>query len=205
MVKNIIFDFGGVLYNLDFNKTFAGFKAFGFSDFEQKFSQYNADSLFQNLETGKIASQEFYDSIKKMTSYNITNHQIKAAWNALLIGYRLPSLEYLTELQKKYNLFLLSNTNKIHYDYFSQQLKSETPYQSLESFFTKAYFSHQIGLRKPGVEVFEFVLADAKINANETLFIDDTQSNFTNAIPLGIKTHLLNAGELIENIAYGNF
>lgn len=206
MIKNLLFDFGGVLYNLDFKKTFSAFEALGFSGFEDNmFSQYTADPLFQSLETGKISPEAFYDHIKQIAPEPVTDEQIKNAWNAMLIDFRVPSLDFLVSLKKEYNLFLLSNTNQIHYDHFSAQLQRQTSYHSLNDFFTKAYYSHVIGLRKPDTEVFEFILQDAAIKAAETLFIDDSHTNFPNAEKLGMKIHLLTPGTLIENINYQQF
>lgn len=205
MIKNIIYDFGGVIYNIDFKKTFEAFEALGFSNFDDMFSQHHANALFQNLETGKITPQEFYKQIKNQAPQPITDEQIRDAWNALLLNYRLSSLQFLTELKERYNLYLLSNTNAIHYDHFSAQLRKETSYPSLESFFTKAYYSHGIGLRKPNTDAYEFVLNDAGIKAEETIFVDDTIGNLPNAEKLGIKTVLLQPGMLIENIDYDNY
>ncbi|GAB3419063.1 HAD family hydrolase [Niabella aquatica] len=206
MIKNLLFDFGGVLYNLDFKRTFSAFEAMGFSKFEDTmFSQYTADPLFQHLETGKISPEAFYGRIKQMAPQPVTNEQIRDAWNAMLINFRIPSLDFLVSLKEKYNLFLLSNTNQIHYDHFTRQLQQQTPYHSLNDFFTKAYYSHIIGLRKPDTEVFEFILQDAAIKAEETLFIDDSYTNFPNAEKLGMKIYLLEPGKLIENINYEQF
>lgn len=205
MIKNILFDFGGVLYNLDFKRTFDAFGKLGFGNFEEMFSQHKANPFFQDLETGKIGPADFYKQIEEMAPGPVTKEQIRDAWNALLLNFRISSLEYLLKLKQEYNLFLLSNTNAIHYDHFTAQLRAQTLFTSLEGFFTKAYYSHLIGLRKPTTEAFTFVLNDAGINAGETLFIDDTSENLPNAEKLGMKTCLLKPGTLIENIDYKNY
>ena len=205
MIKNILFDFGGVFYDLDFSKTSDAFKALGFSDFDNQFTQYQADTLFQQLETGAISPEVFFGKIQSLLPAPVTHEQIRDAWNALLLGYRQNSLAYLAELKKDYQLYLLSNTNQIHYDYFSAQLLEQTAYPSLESFFTKAYYSQEVGIRKPDIEVFEHILKDANIKAEETLFIDDSYTNFPNAEKLGMKIYLLKPGMLIEDIDYKSF
>lgn len=205
MIKNILFDFGGVFYDLDFSKTSSAFKSLGFDDFDNMFTQYQADALFQQLETGVISPEEFFTKVRALAPQPVTNEQIRDAWNALLLGYRQTSLDYLAELKKEYNLYLLSNTNQIHYDYFTHQLLEQTAHPSLDSFFTKAYYSQKLGLRKPDIEVFEHILKDAGINAEETLFIDDSYTNFPNAEKLGMKIHLLKPGALIERIDYKSF
>jgi len=205
MVKNVIFDFGGVLYNLDFGKTRSAFEALGFSDFDNMFSQFQANALFQHLETGSVSKELFYEQIKTIALRPVTNDQIRDAWNAMLLGYRQKSLDYLNTISPDFNLYLLSNTNQIHHDYFSSQFIPQSHQQSLDDYFSKAWYSHIIGLRKPNEDAFSFVLNDAGINASDTLFVDDTHSNLPPAAALGIKTYLLKPGELIENIDFSKF
>lgn len=205
MIRNIIFDFGGVLLNLDFKKSFDAFEALGFNNFDEMYTQHAADELFQSLETGKISPDAFYKKLNEVAPKPVTDQQLTTAWNAMLVDYRKESLDFLTSLKSKYNLYLLSNTNEIHYNAFSKMLSEKTSYKSLESFFVKAYYSHRVHLRKPDIEIFEFVLNDAGITAEETLFIDDSFSNFPNAEKLGIKTHLLLPEESIEFIDYNIF
>jgi putative hydrolase of the HAD superfamily len=205
MLKNIIFDFGGVIFTIDFLRTFKAFSDLGFEHPEQMFSQHSANELFQKLETGKISPENFYEEMKNISPNHITNEQLQNAWNAMLIGYREKSLDFLIELKQQYNLYLLSNTNEIHYDAFSKTLKETTRYNCLEDFFSKAWYSHKIHRRKPDIETFEFVLKDAGIIAEETLFIDDSFSNLPNAEKTGIKTHLLKPEERIENLDYSSY
>lgn len=205
MIKNIIFDFGGVIFNIDFKRTFEAFEKLGYKDFKEMYSQYQADPLFQDLETGKITDKEFYSRLSAMLPHPSSNEQLKNAWNALLISYRKESLDFLITLKNDYNLYLLSNTNAIHYDHFSKQLSEETNYHKPEDFFIKAWYSHKIHRRKPDIETYEFVLNDAGIKAAETLFIDDSHSNLPNAEKAGIKTHLLKPGEKIEDLDYNSF
>lgn len=205
MVKNIIFDFGGVLLNLDFKRSFQAFKDLGFSNVEGMFTQHSANDLFQKLEKGLITAENFYEDLKALAPKPVSDAQLQDAWNAMLVSYRKESLDFLTELRKGYNIYLLSNTNAIHYSCFSMMLQQETRYRSLEDFFIKAWYSHEIKRRKPDIETFEFVLKDAGIEAGETLFIDDSHSNLPNAAALGIKTHLLSANERIENLNYAGY
>ena len=202
MIKNIIFDFGGVLLNIDFKRTFDAFKKLGYKDFDELYSQHQADPLFQDLEKGLITEKEFYNQLSTILPFPSENEKLKNAWNAMLISYRKESLDFLIELKDRYSLYLLSNTNAIHYECFSKLLDEETQYKNLEDFFTNAWYSHKINRRKPDVETYEFVLQDAGINAEETLFIDDSYSNLPNAEKIGIKTHLLEGGQKIEQIDY---
>lgn len=197
--KNIIFDLGGVLLNLDFNKSIDAFELLGVMHFENMFTQFKADELFKQLETGMVDETAFYEAIQKRTAKTISTAEIDHAWNALILDFRLESLAFLEELAAGgYKLFLLSNTNSIHVKYFKQLFTNQTGKPSLDACFTRAWYSNEIGLRKPGAEIFEFALNDAGLLASETLFIDDTLANIETAQKLGFKTHHLLHSERIE-------
>jgi putative hydrolase of the HAD superfamily len=196
--KNIIFDLGGVLLNLDFQKTIDAFEKLGLKDFENMFSQFKADELFEKLETGRLTEAEFYAAVKKRTEQEITEAEIDHAWNALILDFRVESLALLEKLAADYRLYLLSNTNSIHLKYFKKLFTKQTGKPLLDKYFNKAWYSNEVGLRKPGAEIFEFALAAENLVAAETLFIDDTLINIETAQKLGFKTHHLLPTERIE-------
>lgn len=196
--KNIIFDLGGVLLNLDFQKTIDAFERLGLIDFENMFSQFKADELFEKLETGRLTEADFYAAVKSRTEKTITEAEIDHAWNALILDFRIESLALLEQLAAGYKLFLLSNTNSIHLKYFKNLFTNQTGKPLLDGYFSKAWYSNEVGLRKPGAEIFEFALKDAGLRADESLFIDDTLINIETARKLGFKTHHLLPTERIE-------
>ena len=200
VTKNIIFDLGGVLLDIDYQKSITAFKNLGIENFEDMFSQFQADELFEKLETGSLNDVDFYSAIKKRTKAAITDEEIINAWNAMILNFRTQSLDVLEELSGKYRLFLLSNTNSIHLNYFQQLFTKETGKPFLDKYFSKTWYSHKVGLRKPGRKIFEFVLQDENLKAGETLFIDDSINNIKGAEELGIKTRLLKINERIEDI-----
>ncbi len=201
-IKNLIFDLGGVLLNIDYNRTKHAFKELGYTDFGNMYSMLKGNNVFDNLETGHISEDEFYQYMTAAANGNITNRQVQDAWNAMLLDFRAESLQHLKKLRKDYRIFLLSNTNAIHKKAFDRTLNEQTGVAGLENYFDKAYFSQQVGLRKPDAGIFEFVLQDAGILAAESLFIDDLLPNIETAARLGFKTHLLLPEERIENLMY---
>ena len=198
--KNIIFDLGGVLLNLNYQKTIDAFKNLGIKNFEEMFSQFKADELFEKLETGHITEDDFYTTVKNRTNVIISNTDIKDAWNAMLLDFRAESLAFLESLSPQYKIYLLSNTNSIHLKCFRKIFTKQTGEPSLDKYFIKSWYSNEVGLRKPHKEIYEFVLQDENLAAEETLFIDDTLINIEGAKALGIKTHHLLPTEKIENI-----
>jgi glucose-1-phosphatase len=199
-IKNIIFDLGNVLLDIDYNKTIEAFEELGFKNFKSNYSPYKMDMLFENLETGKISEGIFYKSIKAISDTPLSTVQIQTAWNALFLDFRIESLVFLQQISSKYNLYLLSNTNSIHLTAFNEIFKKNIGETGLDSYFVKAYYSNIIGLRKPEKEVYNFVLNDANIIAAETLFIDDLANNIEGAKEVGIITHQLLPGQRIEKL-----
>ncbi len=198
--KNIIFDLGGVLIDIDYHAPVLEFEKIGFKNIDQMYSQTYANPLFENLETGKIEEEDFYTELKKLNHLIISNGLLKNAWNSILGKWRLKSLEFLESLQHTHNIFLLSNTNQIHYNAFQQSFAKITGKPMLDVYFKKAYYSHKIKLRKPEPEVYDFVLSDAGLIKEETLFIDDSKVNIDGANKIGLPAYLLQKNEKIEEV-----
>ncbi|PZP51859.1 MAG: HAD family phosphatase [Pseudopedobacter saltans] len=200
-IKNVIFDLGNVFIDIDFNKTKESFEKYGISDYAAKFSQHHASPFFQQFETGKITPNEFLDSFRQEFSTDITNEQIKDAWNAMLGNFSKEKMDWLKSVSKSYRTFLFSNTNKIHQDFFELLCIKEIG-QSLPSFFEHAYYSHDLGLRKPSVESFKKILEEQQLKKEETLFVDDTIGNIEGAKKAGLATFFLDVpnGKKLTNI-----
>jgi len=199
ILKNIIFDLGGVLLNVDYHKTANAFTNLGVQNFKTMYDQFSADELFEKLETGSVTKEQFFEAMISRDP-SLTAMSITKAWNAMLLEFRLDSLRLLEELGKKYGLYLLSNTNIIHKASFDEHFTRLNGKNSLDEYFSKAYYSHQVGLRKPNVDIFHYLLEDAGIRAEETLFIDDSFNNIEGARNVGMRTHLLLANERVENL-----
>jgi putative hydrolase of the HAD superfamily len=190
-IKNIIFDLGGIFLNIDFSKTEKAFREIGVTQFSDFYTQHHASDIFELLETGKITPEEFHHAFVHETGVNITYEQLKNAWTALLLDFPIERVHLLKEIGKYYNTFLLSNTNKIHYDIFIQSFYEQTG-EDFNKYFIKAYYSHEIGLRKPYPESYLCILNEQNIKPQETLFIDDTPKNIEGAKQVGLQTlHLV--------------
>jgi len=190
-IKNIIFDLGGIFLNIDFSKTEKAFADLGvqFNDF---YSQHHASELFELLETGKISPEEFHDSFVEETGLHLSYEELKNAWTALLVDFPIERLQWLQEIGKRYKIFLFSNTNKIHYDVFTEMFHEQTGFKDFTKLFVKTYYSHEMGLRKPYPESYLYILNEQQLRPEETLFIDDTLKNIEGAKQVGLQTiHLV--------------
>jgi len=200
-IKNIIFDWGGVITEIDFDATINAFKNHGIEDFEKYYCKVFQSELFQEHEIGKITPMEFRNELRKIIPVPITDQEIDDAWFAMLLGTPQKNLDLLKSLKREYNIFLLSNTNSIHVTMYDKIFESKHNLdREFRSLFKNAYYSHEIGMRKPHEEVFEFVLKDSSLNPEETLFIDDSIQNIKTAKKLGIETYHISTKNSLENI-----
>lgn len=187
-IKNVIIDFGGVIINLTRNRCIEAFAQLGVDVHEQLGSIYHHKDLFMQLEKGDISPAEFRDGIRKRSNKILTDQDIDNAWIAMLDDVPEYKLDLLLNLQKKYNTLLLSNTNIIHWQWSEQNIFTYKGH-TVNDFFHKIYLSYELHMLKPNAEIFEYVLHDAKISPQETLFIDDALVNCKAAEALGIRTY----------------
>lgn len=187
-IKNIIFDLGGVLLNIDFKLTSNAFKNLGVTHFDEMFTQHFSNPLFELLETGKIDEAAFYEAFRKEAGLPLTDIQIQTAWNALLLDFPPERIEWLEKIASRYRIFLFSNTNQIHYDCFIRNFSNSFDGKHFNDFFEKAYYSQFLGLRKPYPDSFQAIVKEQEILPAETLFIDDTYKNIEAANQLGFQT-----------------
>ena len=183
-IKNIIFDLGGVLLNIDYNRTKNYFEELGIKDFDCVFTQYKQSKIADLFETGKASDKEFYEEVTNGSA--ISWEDFELAWNAMLLDFPKERFELLKKLKTKYRLFLCSNTNSIHLKSFKKEVNKFN--EKFDDLFEKTYYSHLVGLRKPNTEIFQLILEENNLKPSETLFIDDTTIHLEGANKIGIKT-----------------
>ncbi|RLD67590.1 MAG: HAD family phosphatase [Bacteroidetes bacterium] len=192
MIRNIIFDLGGVILNIDFQRAADSFRKMGLNDFEGLYSQAQQVDLFSRFESGIISPELFRSELREIANSSLSNDQIDQAWNDLILDFPPARLQLIKDLRANYKLYLLSNTNRIHADFYNQDLRDTHGIDGLEELFDKVYYSHEIALRKPDEAPFKYVLNDQDLKAEESLFIDDSLPNILTANQIGINTIFLN-------------
>ena len=203
-IRNIIFDFGGVICDLDIGRTVEKFKAFGppkpeFTDNKEEQDRH-FERLVEQFETDQVTPQQFREAIRNHYISEPSDEAIDETWNAMLTGIPAERVKLLESLRNDYRIFLLSNSNRIHYQKYTSDFHEQYVYTDIDALFEKAYFSFRIKMIKPAKEVFEFVLADSKLHPGETLFIDDTLKHVKAAEQLGINGYHLMDGEDITDL-----
>jgi putative hydrolase of the HAD superfamily len=199
-IQNIVFDLGGVLLNLDMQKTEDAFTGMGVKNFKELFALGHAASFFKEYEVGLINDEQFVDSLLNIIGTQYERTAVIAGWNAMLRDFPVERIELLKQLQKKYRLFLFSNTNAIHLASFQQTYSTAYKGNLLDQLFEKAYYSHDIRLRKPDVKAFQYVLQDSGLQPHETLFIDDALVNVEGAKAAGMQGYHLELGKTVLEI-----
>ncbi|HTX87711.1 MAG TPA: HAD family phosphatase [Bacteroidales bacterium] len=203
-IRNIIFDFGGVICDLDIPRTEKKFNAFGppreIPPVNEKETTAMWEDLVGKLETGEITPAGFRSAIRDHYPSSPSDAAIDEAWNALLTGMPMARIHLLESIRRNYRIFLLSNSNEIHYQHFLKAFQQQTGYKDFDGLFEKAYFSFQVHLRKPDPAIFRLVLEQNGLIPSETLFIDDTEEHVRAANGLGVLGYQLKEGQDITGL-----
>ncbi len=197
-IKNIIFDLGGVILDLSVDDTLIAFSRLSGLPQEKVREMFLSAQGFEAYEKGLMDDDAFRDFVRELYGVNVDADDIDRCWNAMLVGFPVEKLQLLNRLKSRYRVFLLSNTNGIHLNYINGVLLPEaTGQNNLDSYFHAAYYSHRMMKRKPEPEIFVEVLEDNKLDAAETLFLDDNAANVEAAIGVGIQGQLVDSRNFI--------
>lgn len=200
-IKNLIFDLGGVIINIDFDLTMRALQAY--TNLPLGVGAYlGKNEIFYNYETGKINSDEFLTQIKEKYQLNATNKQIIHAWNALLLDIPTEYVNLLLSLKSKYKIFILSNTNPIHIEGVEAILGQSFPIKHLSELCDKVYLSYEMGKAKPETAIYQQVINENNLNPAETMFFDDSEINLAGAQKIGIQTMLISSKRTILDILF---
>ena len=198
-INNIIFDFGAVIINIDPDAVLRSLMENGISNIGKLNEALTDKQIYRDLETGAVEPAEFRAAIRETLGIPISDESIDAIWNSILLDIPPERVAFLNRLKTKYNIYLLSNTNAIHYDHYNRYFIDTYDYPSLDSFFKRAWYSHLLGVRKPDPAIFQLVLNDGRLDPAKTAFIDDMKVNVDAAATLGIHpVHLPEGKEIMD-------
>jgi putative hydrolase of the HAD superfamily len=200
-IKNIIFDYGNVIFEIDFETLQESFRNLGIKNVESIFAHSGQNPLFDRFDKGLIDASEFREGVRKLSGIeSLADNEIDEAWNSLLIGVPKGNHELLLHLKVNYRTFLLSNNNEIHYASILTHLKEDYDLENNSIFFEKDYYSHLMGMRKPNEDIFEHVIDEQGLVPEETLFIDDSPQHLETAKRLGLKTVLFSSPRELKKL-----
>ena len=199
MIKNIIFDFGGVLYDIRYQNIPEAFERCGLPDFEQIYSKQHQNDVMDQYEEGLISTEEFRAYIRSLSGGKLTDQQIDDCWNSIMINFPEKHESMLRCVSQHYNLYLFSNTNQLNYEQFRAEMRLQFGFDLFDRYFKKCYFSQLMHIRKPKEEGFRLIIAENHLNPEETLFIDDSPQHLIGAQACGLQTlHLKDGMDVSE-------
>lgn len=202
----IIFDFGGVLYDIDYQSPVRAFEELGISGFAQSFSKANQSEIFDKLDRGDISDSEFLDFLAAQFGSNPpSEEQLRQAWNAILIGLPKYRIDLVHRLHSRYRTFLLSNTNAMHAAEFERRIERDFGLEWFRSAFNAVYYSHELRMRKPDVAIFEKVMSVNGLDPAKTLFIDDSPQHIEGARKAGMHAYHFQVGKDDVSALFANW
>lgn len=199
-VETIIFDLGGVIIDLDFQRTFDQLALLSGKSPANIQKGMLEDGLLLRYEQGLFTDEQFIEALKKTFEFQARTEEIEAAFIALLLHVPPARIKLIRELSRHYRLFLLSNTSAMHYRAVNHILRSDTGCEHLSHLFEKVFLSYEMGLLKPEKEIYQAVLQEAALNPQRTLFLDDNASNLAGASSMGIQTCLVSSEQSILSL-----
>ncbi len=194
MIKNIVFDFGGVLIEIDTLNAIKKFEELGLKEAHNFLNSYQQCGIFYLLENGDITADEFIAELSVLCNRKITYEETKEAWLGFITKVQTEYLEYLQTLRPKYSLSVLSNTNPF-LQAWARSKEFTDGGKSLDDYFDNLFLSYLMNCSKPGEDIYIKMLLQGGMNAHETLFIDDSEKNIEAARRVGINTLLVKNGE----------
>ncbi len=184
-ITTLIFDLGGVIVDLDWERCVENFRKIGVSEMDALISTTLQRGFILQYERGEISSEEFRNEVRKYSDMDLTDDEINYAWTSLLVHVPEEKLQLLRELKKKYRVLMLSNTNELSFDFCEENFFNKNGFQT-DDYFDKCYLSYKMGMNKPDADIFETLLAEENLKAEECLFLDDGIQNVKTARALNI-------------------
>ncbi len=204
MIRNIIFDYGGVIIDIDYDNPRRELEKIGVNNFDAIFSKLKQHPMFDLLDKGKITEHDFREEFRKLTEVSLTDEQIDHAWNSMLLGIKEEKIKLLKQLHLTYKTFLLSNTNFIHIRWITKYLLRQHGRVNLDSLFDKVYYSCVVGMRKPDAAIFLKVIEANSLKPQETLYIDDSLHNVEAANNAGLHGLLYDPASSLTDFIHEN-
>ena len=189
MLPHLLFDFGGVLIDLDYDATPAAFRRLSRAGSTVEFTQAAQAGLFDQFETGHLSPAEFRTGLRAAYDLDASDAELDAAWHAMLLDVPAERLALIGELRRAgHQTALLSNTNALHIAEINQRLAAKYGFKNgIADVLDRVFYSQEVGLRKPGEAIFQHALREMNWRAKDVLFIEDSPQHVATARRLGLR------------------
>jgi FMN phosphatase YigB (HAD superfamily) len=200
--RNILFDLGGVILDINVQATLKMYYEFGFPPVLLQYPYHMRTDLFFRYETGKISTAAFRDELRNIAGVNVPDEKLDEAWNAMIVGIPVERTRLIQQLGTRFDLYMLSNTSPLHAPVY-ERMYLETSGRPMRGDFRKIYYSFETGYHKPDPEAWKHVIADAGIIPGETLFVDDNIHNIKASQELGFQAIHIHERTSLTNLGFG--
>lgn len=198
-IRALVLDFGGVIYEISHQIQKETFARLGIGNFDELYSQARQSPLFADFERGRVTNDEFREAVRSFIGDRVGREEIEEAWNSILVGFPEENVRFLEALKNHYDLYLLSNTNAIHYDVYTEEFIRKFGYD-FNSLFRKTFWSFRVGMRKPDAEIYRHVISESGGDKASMLFIDDTEANVAASVKSGLPALWLRPGQTLRDL-----
>jgi putative hydrolase of the HAD superfamily len=182
----LIFDLGEVIISLDFDAVIGGFVECSTKSKEEIQGLISDSEILHHYETGKTPNEVFIQACKDVLELDMNDQEFIEIWNRMLLDIPVEKVNILQRLKKSHQVLILSNTNSLHMDRFDEMMQQINGKATLGEIVHKAYYSHEMGLRKPDPEIYQALINENQLDPARTLFFDDKEENIQSAQTVGI-------------------
>lgn len=189
VIKNIVFDLGGVIIDLDRKQAVKNFQEIGVQDADKLIDAYEQKGIFLEVENGTISADEFCRKLSEHVGKELSYEEVKKGWMGFIVDVPLYKLEYISKLRENYSVYLLSNTNPIIQESWARTPAFTSAGLPISAYFDKMYASYEVGITKPDSAIFQYMIKDSGLIPTETLFVDDGLNNIEVARKMGFQTY----------------
>lgn len=198
-IKHIIFDLGQVIINVDPPRVREVMRSKGVGNVDDLHIRLLEEDAYHELETGELSTDGFRQRVKDIIGIKLSDDDVDEAWNAMLLDIPPERIKFMTRLKSRYKLYMLSNTNHIHWLSYDRYFQDHYDYPSINTFFTHCWYSYLMGVRKPDPKIYKMVMEEGGFTPGEVAFIDDLKENVDEASNHGIiPVHLPPGKEIMD-------
>jgi len=192
-IEAILFDLGGVLIELDWDRVFEHWASCCDADAAALRGRFSFDAPYERHEVGEISAREYFEALRRSLGIDISNDEFRAGWERVFAGRIEPTLELVRRIDPAMPRYIFSNTNAAHHAAWAHD------YAEVLAAFRRTFTSYELGVRKPEREAFERIAREIHVPVERILFLDDTESNVAGARRAGLAAvHVRSPGDVEE-------
>lgn len=195
-IEALLFDFGNVLVNIDFQRSFAAWAETAGVAPQRVAERFSFDAAYCAHERGEIDGEQYFAALREQLQIDLPDADFLDGWNALFLEPLPDMAELLPLLARRWPLYLFSNTNRLHYEYWGAR------YRPLLTHFSGVFCSHALGERKPERAAFDKVAQEIGVPSAHIVFFDDLEENVLGAQQAGLQARQVRSSDDVRRALF---